>query len=288
MSQSYNALRLTYRISSFTQQLTFLTSEAVTAVQAPRATTSKLPSLLPFHTRSFSSTPQPTSTEKGSGGVSSWIKSKIPFALGGNREEISQLENLSIDDFGEGLKQARRMGALTGFASGTSSASDPAAQGTLRLFENIIKAMTPEEKNEVALQFSSKSRERIAAEVGCSVMQVDDCVARYRWMRSMTVRMAQLKKEGKPMPKSIDELEAILGTWRQHKQVHSERPLGSTSGDSSTNSATSGGGIEVPMDAVSSFKDKKGQPCGLAGRNVGKNTKCPLTKKSYKACCGRR
>ena len=178
------------------------------------------------------------------------------------------------------------MGALTGFASGTSAASDPAAQGTLRLFENIIMAMTPDEKLNAATEFSSTSRERIASEVGCSVMQVDDCVARYRWMRSMTVRMAELKKEGKPMPKSIDELEAMLGTWKQHKQVRTTAPIvGSTSGSTSNDSS---GGIEVPVDTTSRLKGFNNQPCGLAGQSVGKNTKCPLTKKSYKACCGRR
>ncbi len=292
---SSSLLRLTSRLPN-------LTSVFTEAAAATTATSRGLTSLVPL--RSFTSTP-PTqdtapqkdsnSTEKTSGdttssgggsGISSWVKSKIPFALGGNREEISQLENLSIDDFGEGLKQARRMGALTGFASGTSAASDPAAQGTLRLFENIIMAMTPDEKLNAATEFSSTSRERIASEVGCSVMQVDDCVARYRWMRSMTVRMAELKKEGKPMPKSIDELEAMLGTWKQHKQVRTTAPIvGSTSGSTSNDSS---GGIEVPVDTTSRLKGFNNQPCGLAGQSVGKNTKCPLTKKSYKACCGRR
>jgi hypothetical protein len=282
---SFSLLRhgLTRLSCIITHQLTTLTSEAaVSPANATRLTQSL------FSLRSFTSTPaihqnqeeSNTTDNKGSagGGITSWVKSKIPSALGGNREEISQLENLSMDDFGEGLKQARRMGALTGFAGGTSSASDPAAQGTLRLFESIIAAMTTDEKQNAATQFSSNSRERIAAEVGCSVAQVDDCVARYRWMRSMTVRMAELKKEGKPMPKSIDELEAMLGTWKQHKQVHASAP-----GDRGSGS----GGLEVPMGAVSRLK--KGVACPLAGlKTVGKNTKCPLTKKSYKACCGRK
>ena len=39
----------------------------------------------------------------------------------------------------------------------------------------------------------------------------------------------------------------------------------------------------VPMHAVSA----KGLPCPLAGRPASRNTKCPLTRKAYKACCGR-
>lgn len=45
----------------------------------------------------------------------------------------------------------------------------------------------------------------------CMVVQVDDCIAKYRWMQHMTARMAQLKKEGKPLPTSIDEVEQKLG-----------------------------------------------------------------------------
>ena len=37
------------------------------------------------------------------------------------------------------IRNARRMGALTGFAHGTAAAKDPHAQGTLRLQENIIE-----------------------------------------------------------------------------------------------------------------------------------------------------
>ena len=41
------------------------------------------------------------------------------------------------------LRNARRMGALTGFAHGTAAAKDPMAQGTLRLQENIIEWASP-------------------------------------------------------------------------------------------------------------------------------------------------
>jgi hypothetical protein len=37
------------------------------------------------------------------------------------------------------LKRARQMGALTGFASGTTRAGDASAQGSLRMQESIIE-----------------------------------------------------------------------------------------------------------------------------------------------------
>ena len=214
-----------------------------------------------------------------SGWLSGWARSKIPAALGGNREEVSALENLSLDDYAESLKQARRMGGLTGFASGTSNASDPSAQGTLRLFENIIATMLPEEKRNLT-SFGAVGRTRVANEVGCTTSQVDDCIARYLWMKTMTTKMAQLRKEGKPMPTSIDEVESMLGTWRQYKTDNS---IAGGSGGAAGALGSGAGNVVVPTTATG----PKGKPCPLAGINAGKNTKCPLTKKSYKACCGK-
>lgn len=41
--------------------------------------------------------------------------------------------------FGTSLKRARQLGGLTGFVHGTPAINDGQAQGTLRLFEQIIE-----------------------------------------------------------------------------------------------------------------------------------------------------
>ncbi len=58
----------------------------------------------------------------------------------------------------------------------------------------------------------------------------------------------------------------MLGSWRQYKS--------DTAGD---------GDGGVPWDHVG----PKGQRCGLAGQPASRNTKCPLTRKAFKACCGK-
>lgn len=83
------------------------------------------------------------------------------------------------------MAQARRLGSVTGFVHGTSAISDPAAKGTLRLFETIVGAMRDTEKADLA-SFGAAERARVAAEAGCTLTQVDDCIARYLWMKSMT------------------------------------------------------------------------------------------------------
>lgn len=52
------------------------------------------------------------------------------------------------------------------------------------------------------------------------VLQVDDCIAKYNWMKSMTAALALRRQQGKPAPKSVEEMESILGNWRSYKQAH--------------------------------------------------------------------
>lgn len=196
----------------------------------------------------------------GGGGITGWLTSKLPAMLGGDK-----IEDLDIETFGTSLKRARQLGGLTGFVHGTPAINDGQAQGTLRLFEQIIDSMRPEEKKDLKL-FDAAARQRVAAEVGTTPRQVDDCIARYLWTRQMTLKLAQLKKEGKPMPTSMDEVDRMLGSWRQYK--------------SETEGGSEGG---VPWDHIGF----KGQRCGLAGQPVARNTKCPLTRKAFKACCGK-
>jgi hypothetical protein len=205
--------------------------------------------------------------QRGSSWVPSWMKSKLPAALGGTKP----IEDLTMDTFASSLKQARRLGGISGFVHGTSAGNDPTAQGTMRLFEGIIAQMEAGEKEDLGT-FGPAQRQRVAAAAGCTLAQVDDCIARYSWMRATTARMAQLQREGKAMPKSVGEVESMLGTWRDYKTT-------GPSGD--------GGGGDGPGAVPRSQRSAKGQPCPLAGQQVGKSTKCPLTRKAFKACCGK-
>eukprot|EP00890_Picochlorum_soloecismus_P001312 jgi/Picsp_1/2181/NSC_05646-R1_protein translocase subunit 1-like len=209
-------------------------------------------------------------SESSSGGwIPQWIKSKLP---GGSSEG---LEELTVDSYVDSLKMARRLGGMTGSAFGTSNASDPAAQGSLLLFEKIFNQLTGEEKLEIE-KLGFQRRAEVAQVVGCSTEQVDDCIARYLWTKRMTQQLSEYRKTGKPMPKSMQELEQVVGTWKSFKAT-SGHSYSSGGGSSST------GSIAIPIDAM----NRSGQPCGLAGQTVGRSTRCPLFRKSYKACCGK-
>ena len=44
-----------------------------------------------------------------------------------------------------------------------------------------------------------------------SHLQVDDCIAKFLYMKGMTGKVKQLKAEGKPMPKDFQQLEKEFG-----------------------------------------------------------------------------
>jgi len=67
--------------------------------------------------------------------------------------------------------------------------------------------MTPDERSVPTAQLSLASRQRIASTVGVTVEQVGEALAKFEWTRAAMGRMARLKAEGKPMPKSFDDLE---------------------------------------------------------------------------------
>ena len=70
----------------------------------------------------------------GGGGITGWLTNKVGGMLG-----AGDLEDLTLQQFGDQMKMARRIGGLSGFVHGTSSIQDGAAQGTLRLFSQIVE-----------------------------------------------------------------------------------------------------------------------------------------------------
>ena len=202
-----------------------------------------------------------------------WMKSRLPGMLGGNREEIQEMTNLDMSSYLNQLKMARRLGSMTGNAFGSSNASDPGTQGFLLMSEQVIERMRDEERKNPTDEgsFTKSRKAEIAEDVGCSVAQVEDCIARYMWTKHMMSTLAEYRKKGHEMPKTMEELERLTGRWTDFKQQYG------------TNSSHSSGSIVIPADATS----PKGGPCGLAGMTVGRSTKCPRMRKSYKACCGR-
>ena len=199
-----------------------------------------------------------------------WMKSRLPSALGGDRETLKELENLTMDEYRRQITAARKLGSISGSAFG-AKASDAGTQGFLRNSERVVGALTDAEKASESV--SSSRAVALARELDLSVEQVDAVMGRFKYTKHMMSVLAQRKRQGMEMPTTIEEVEQLTGNWRSF-----------IAGNASGGAGSSGGGIAVPAAA----EHAKGGPCGLAGMTVGRSTKCPRTRKSYKACCGRR
>jgi uncharacterized protein YecA (UPF0149 family) len=77
---------------------------------------------------------------------------------------------------------------------------------------------------------------------------VENALAKFTWAKEAQKKILELNKEGKPMPKSIAELQKLVGT--------------------------------NPLDLARSNLAQSGQ--------VSRNAPCPCgSKKRYKRCCGK-
>ena len=146
---------------------------------------------------------------------------------------LGDVSNLTLDAYADQLKRARQLAGLSQLLpkSLVGGATDSSVAATLKAQEDVIRcartscqylstsapcthsascrhrAMTPDERAVPTAQLSLASRQRIACTVGVTVEQVGEALAKFEWTRDAMGRMAQLRAEGKPMPKSFDDLE---------------------------------------------------------------------------------
>ena len=205
--------------------------------------------------------------------VPQWVRSRLPAALGGDRETLGELESLTMEKYLDQITAARKLGSISGSAFG-AKASDAGTQGFLRNTELVIGAMTPEEREKESL--SAGQVAALARKLDLSVDQIIAVMGRYKYTKHMMAVLARRKREGQPMPKTIEEVEELTGNWRSFVASAPLNPAASPGGRN--------GLVAIPADAV---HPSKGGPCGLSGMSIGRSTKCPRFRKSYKACCGK-
>ncbi|GAQ88847.1 hypothetical protein KFL_004640040 [Klebsormidium nitens] len=176
----------------------------------------------------------------------------------GKKNEEKQDEAFTLERFESQIKQARRfagVGQLMGRAQSVE------ARAMLRLFENsekILGAMSAEEKQDLQ-KLNAARKASLAESVGLTPKDVDDMMTQYDVARQTSDRLAQMKREGKPMPKTIEEMQKFAAE----------------------NMGT------LPRPGAPRPATQSAQPAPKAAR-VPRNALCPCgSKKKYKRCCGR-
>ncbi|KAJ8760661.1 hypothetical protein K2173_017631 [Erythroxylum novogranatense] len=177
--------------------------------------------------------------------LGSWMDSIKGVFTGKKKEDLKGgSESFTLLHFADELKKARKVGTFKNYIVGRSSEATFAdAFGKMESIILYLSKLDPAGEN---IQTSQK--QEAAEHCNCTIADVENALSKFTWAKEAQKKLQQLKEEGKPMPKSIAEVQKLMGS--------------------------------TPLDLARSNLAKSGQ--------ISRNALCPCgSKKRYKRCCGK-
>ncbi|GAV64227.1 SEC-C domain-containing protein [Cephalotus follicularis] len=177
----------------------------------------------------------------------SWMN-KIKAAFTGQKEpqedpKISA-ESFTLLRFADEMKNARKVGSFKQYIVGRSSEATYA--DAFEKQEAIIRCLGGFDATGENLQTNQKLE--AAKKCNCTITDVENALSKFTWAKEAHKKIERLKEEGKPLPKSIGEVQKLVGS--------------------------------TPLDLARSNLAKSGR--------ISRNALCPCgSKKRYKRCCGK-
>ncbi|KAK6911450.1 hypothetical protein RJ641_023543 [Dillenia turbinata] len=209
----------------------------------------------PIQTRSIFSTPQLES---------SWM-SKIKGVFTGKKTTPEAEPQISSDSpesftllkFADAMKNARRLGIFKQYIVGRSSEATFA--DAFEKQEAIIRCLGGFDPTGENLQTGQK--QEAAKKCNCTIVDVENALSKFTWAKEAQKKMAKLKEEGKPMPKSLTEVQKLMGST----PLDLARSNLAKSGNISRNAMCSCGSKRDTRDVVGRtkslvYKWRKGRP----------------------------
>ncbi|XP_057515747.1 uncharacterized protein LOC130797245 [Amaranthus tricolor] len=158
-------------------------------------------------------------------------------------DSTSSEASFTLHRFADEMGKARKVGALKQYVVGRSSEATFA--DAFEKQEAILRYLGNIDPNGENLQVSQK--QEAAKHCKCTVADIENTLAKFVWAKEAQLKLQKLKKEGKPMPKSMAEVQKLMGS--------------------------------TPLDLARSNMARSGQ--------ISRNAFCPCgSKKRYKRCCG--
>lgn len=153
-------------------------------------------------------------------------------------------QSFTLLKYADEMKTARMAGSFKQFMVGRSSEATFA--DAFEKQEAIIRYLGAFDVTGENLQSSQK--QSAAKHCNCTIADVENALAKFTWAKEAQKKIEKLKEEGKPMPKSMAELQKLMGS--------------------------------SPLEIARSNLAKSGQ--------ISRNAPCPCgSKKKYKWCCGK-
>ncbi|CAO2837139.1 unnamed protein product [Amaranthus hypochondriacus] len=158
-------------------------------------------------------------------------------------DSTSSEASFTLHRFADEMGKARKVGALKQYVVGRSSEATFA--DAFEKQEAILRYLGNIDPNGENLQVSQK--QEAAKHCKCTVADIENTLAKFVWAKEAQLKLQKLKEEGKPMPKSMAEVQKLMGS--------------------------------TPLDLARSNMAQSGQ--------ISRNAFCPCgSKKRYKRCCG--
>ncbi|KAK3129007.1 hypothetical protein QOZ80_6BG0469980 [Eleusine coracana subsp. coracana] len=170
---------------------------------------------------------------------------KIKSTLTGKKPEdaASEAASFTLIQFADTMEKARKLGTFKNFVAGR--ASEATVVNAFEKHSAVLRYLGAIDPTGEKLQASDKVN--ATKHCNCTIADVEHILAKYTWAKEAQKKIVKLKEEGKPLPKTFNEVQNIMGS--------------------------------TPMDVGRSNLAKSGQ--------ISRNAFCPCgSKKRYKRCCG--
>ncbi|XP_071735440.1 uncharacterized protein [Rutidosis leptorrhynchoides] len=123
-----------------------------------------------------------------------------------NQGAVSQ--SLTLLKFGDALKNARKLDTFKQYLVGRSSEATFA--DAFEKQDAIIRFLGGVDNTGENIQPSQK--QEAAKKLNCTIADVENTLARFTWAKEAKRKIEKIKEDGKPMPKSLDEVQKIMGS----------------------------------------------------------------------------
>ncbi|GLT47615.1 hypothetical protein SLA2020_213010 [Shorea laevis] len=172
------------------------------------------------------------------------IKGVFTGKKGSTEDPKDAAQSFTLLRFADELKNARRLGTFKQYMVGRSS--EATFVDAFEKQEAIIRYLGGFDPSGENLQ--SNHKQATAKQFNCTVADVENALAKFTWAKEAHKKIEKLKEEGKPLPKSMGEVQKLMGS--------------------------------TPLDVARSNLAKSGQ--------ISRNAPCPCgSQKRYKRCCGK-
>ncbi|GJM99984.1 hypothetical protein PR202_ga17132 [Eleusine coracana subsp. coracana] len=135
---------------------------------------------------------------------------KIKSTLTGKKPEdaASEAASFTLIQFADTMEKARKLGTFKNFVAGR--ASEATVVNTFEKHSAVLRYLGAIDPTGEKLQASDKVN--ATKHCNCTIADVEHILAKYTWAKEAQKKIVKLKEEGKPLPKTFNEVQNIMGS----------------------------------------------------------------------------